>query len=605
MNRQESNGLSRLIDTPAPSEAFAVTDIRRSDLGDGGILLRNAVPLPSPLPDITDRLEHWAKKDAGAVLISEKSPDGRRELTYGEAVEQGMSVAFHMHDRGLVPGHAVCVIAGAGNDHALLKIACLYANLVHVPLSPALAATPSGRDRLVAMIDVCKPSLILAADDCVDAVRGLDLGVPVPVEPIAAFASHAVESGARTDGTPPGASANETAAIYFTSGSTGDPKGVRITRGMISAVHAGIASHWPFLASERPVMADWLPWHHVFGGLDNFFKMIWNGGAYHVRAAPSRNTIEETGSLIASLRPSIHIDVPFGIKMLLDHLETNSADREAFFSRLELVFFAGAGMDANTWTRLNRLVGASRDFVRPTLRITSGYGSTEAASTICLSHEEPGSPGEIGLPLPGHTLKLVDVDGFVELRVRGPSVSPGYIASGGDTGMPLDEDGFLRTGDVVAPVRPLHPELGLRFEGRIAEDFKLTNGTRVRVGALRQKLLTVCAPYLADVAIAGETREYLTALLFPSASALEEDQRHLARAFHSALSDHNAQWPVSSMAIRRAIVLDGPPDPDSREVNDKGHLVQRRCLQNRADAVKRLYARRPDDGVLILDMPTE
>ena len=449
--------------------------------------------------------QSWSAKPAA---------DGRRQLTYGEASGVSTGLATRLIERGLSKSDTICVVAGAGIHHTAIKLACLRAGFVHAPLSPSLVHSETGQARLAAMIEICRPALILVDDRHAETLRlALDENVAeiLALEEFSADAGHAEQMSpalaARRSETRP----DDPAAIYFTSGSTGDSKGVIITRKMIAAVQSAIAAHWPFLTHGRPSIVDWLPWHHVFGGLDNFFKMMWNGGAYHVRPAPSREMLGPAVDLITDVRPNLYIDVPFGIKLMLDHLENNDQDRAAFFSRLDLIFFAGAGMDAETWSRLNRLIQRSRDHVLPTLRVASGYGSTEAASTICLAHEEPGSPGEIGVPLPGHRVRLVDVDGRSEIRVKGPNVSPGYIGTGGAIPMSLDEAGFLRTGDVVAPVRPFHPELGLRFDGRIAEDFKLTNGTRVKAGALRHMLLSACSPHLGDVAIAGETRDYLSA----------------------------------------------------------------------------------------------
>jgi len=582
--------------------AFAVSDVRRHDRDDGSIILQNTVSLPSPLPDVLDQFDHWAASSGDAVLITEPNGDGRRSLTYGEAARLSYALAALLIERGCKFGDVVCVVAGAGCDHAAVKLACLRAGLIHAPLSPMLTATESGKSKLETMVQICQPAIILSEDACLSALQMFDAPSSVEVVSLSRLVNdaagvigkHSTLPDDRTRTAP-----EDSAAIYFTSGSTGNAKGVLITRRMIAAVQGAIAAHWPFFTHDRPVIADWLPWHHVFGGLDNFFKMVWNGGTYHVRSTPTPDTIAQTAALITDTEPTIYVDVPFGIKLLLEQLENHPGFRTAFFARLELIFFAGAGMDAETWSRLNRVVQQSSDVVRPSLRLASGYGSTEAGSTICLAHEQPGSPGEIGVPLPGHSLRLADVDGHMEIRVRGPNVSPGYIDAHGSIPMPLDELGFLKTGDVAAPVRPFHPELGLRFDGRVAEDFKLTNGTRVRVGALRQTLLTACAPYLADVAIAGETHDYLGVLLFPSHAAAELDSGSCASFFEKALADHNTQWPNSSMAIRRAIVMQGRPDPDAGEVNDKGHLVQRACLRNRQTDVERLYAKRPDTSVIV------
>jgi feruloyl-CoA synthase len=604
--RSSPNDINRGV-SASSYNAFAVCDVRRQDCDDGSIILQNTVALPSPLPDVIDRFDHWAASSDTAVLITEPSDAGRRSLTYGDAARLSLALAALLIERGCKPGNVVCVVAGAGCDHAAVKLACLRAGLIHAPLSPSLTATESGLSKLQAMVQTCQPAIILAEDACLPALRKSEASSSVTVSSLTRLANDAA-GVVGTHSTLPddrtGTAPEDSAAIYFTSGSTGNAKGVLVTRRMIAAVQSAIAAHWPFLTHDRPQIADWLPWHHVFGGLDNFFKMVWNGGTYHVRPTPTPDTIAETAALITSTEPTIYVDVPFGIKLLLDQLESHPDFRTAFFARLELIFFAGAGMDAETWSRLNRVINQSSDVVRPTLRLASGYGSTEAGSTICLAHEQPGSPGEIGVPLPGHSLRLADVDGHMEIRVRGPNVSPGYIDAHGSIPMPLDELGFLKTGDVAAPVRPFHPELGLRFDGRVAEDFKLTNGTRVRVGALRQTLLTACAPYLADVAIAGETHDYLGVLLFPSHAATELDPVTCTRFFEKALADHNAQWPNSSMAVRRAIVIEGRPDPSAGEVNDKGHLVQRACLRNRQTDVERLYAKRPDRSVIVPAMPS-
>ncbi|MDP6873082.1 MAG: AMP-binding protein [Alphaproteobacteria bacterium] len=596
----ESNG-----NTSAP-QAFAQTDIRRYDCDDGSIILENALQPPSPVADIMDRLDHWAQQDGGMELISEPLGAERRTLTYGEAAESASALAGVFISMGLESGDVVSVVAGAGCDHALVKFACLRARLVHVPLSPTLANSDSGRAKLADRLHICKPSLVLTDDNTLEDVRGLQVETGPEVSSLSEFVASALKARQADSALRQrmaSISPDDTAAIYFTSGSTGDAKGVIITRLMISAVHGAISCHWPFLAHHRPTMVDWLPWHHVFGGLDNFFKMIWNGGTYHVRAAPAKENIVEAARFMAATGPTVYVDVPFGIKLLLDQLEIDGETCGDFFSRLELIFFAGAGMDAETWSRLNALVRRSAGIVHPHLRIASGFGATEAASTICLAHEAPGSPAEIGVPLPGTALRLVEVEGRTEMRVRGPNVSPGYVGAEAIIPMPLDEMGFLRSGDVGASVHPSHPERGLKFDGRAAEDFKLTNGTMVKVGALRHLLLAACLPYLADVAIAGEARDYLSALLFPAPAADGMTAEKLDKFFEQALSEHNARWPNRSMAIRHAMVMSDQPSPDAGEVNDKGHLVQRKCLENRQSVIDRLYAEQPDPSMIRPHVP--
>ena len=456
------------------------------------------------------------------------------------------------------------------------------------------------------MLGILRPSLIVTGTDDPPDLRTVARSLGARTTPLSRLVRDAppVESAAgrisevgcaRDHGRAP----DETAAVYFTSGSTGNPRGVIVTRRMISAVHGAGATHWPFLTRRRPVMMDWLPWHHVFGGLDNFFKMVWNGGAYHVVAAPAPETIADTVLLAGRVAPTLHVDVPLGLRLLLDRLESDVESREAFFERLDLVFFAGAGLDSETWARLTRMIGRFADRAPAVPRLASGYGCTEAGSTVCLAHEEPSRPDEIGIPLPGHALRLVDVDGRIEARVRGPTVSPGYLGPTGRSPMPLDAEGFLCTGDAVASVLANRPEHGLRFDGRLAEDFKLSSGTWIRVDGLRRTILGACSPYIADVAIAGEARDSLRALLFPSHEGVRIGGRRLARVCELALMRHNAEQPGSSTAIVRAMVMAGPPNPGAGELNDKGHLVQRRCLANRRDDVEHLFTVHADSRIVV------
>jgi feruloyl-CoA synthase len=347
------------------------------------------------------------------------------------------------------------------------------------------------------------------------------------------------------------------------------------------------------------VLLDWLPWHHVFGGLDNFYKMIWTGGEYHVDLPPDPARLDAMAARLRAVRPTLHINVPFGIALLLDRFDTDSATRDAFFSQLELIMFAGAGMDAPTWARLRHAVATAPK--PPTL--VSGYGMTEAASTVCLGLEPARKTGEIGFPLPGHTLRLTPIEnaeGSWEIRVRGPNVAPHYVTDEGIAPLPLDSEGFLKTGDLAAAIHGTAPERGIAFDGRLAEDFKLATGTRVKTGALRHALLDACAPDLTDVAIAGEGRSHLAAILFPRLdSAAPDEMPALTARLEKALTRHNAMFNGSSTAIRRAILAPHPPDRSAGEINDKGHLVQRRALANRQALVARLYADNPQECIIV------
>jgi feruloyl-CoA synthase len=575
------------VDTP---RRLARPDIERTDRADGSVLLRNRTALPDPLLDILDRFDRWRSAQPDAVLVSDS--DGANAASWAEVDARSDAAATRLRGMALGAGDVVAAVAPASVDHAVLKLACLKQGVALVSLAPSLLGSAFGLERLRGLLSVARPKLLLAEAGDVDALGG-----------IARAAIHEIAEHCRPNAhasfTRPAYDPADPAALFFTSGSTGEPKAVVVTRAMIASNQAAYALHWPFLKREWPVLLDWLPWHHVFGGLDNFFKMVWNGGEFHVDKPPAADRVEAMAARLRAVRPTVHINVPYGIALLLDRLDADAATREAFFSRLELIFFAGAGMDAPTWARLRATV-AGLD--RPPV-LVSGYGMTEAASTICLGLEPAERTAEIGFPLPGHTLKLVPVEpgsASYEIRVAGPNVAPHYVVKGDTAPLPLDDEGFLETGDLATAIHGGAPERGLAFDGRLAEDFKLSTGTRVKVGALRHALIEACAPDLADVAIAGEGRDRLAALLFVRGDPADPA---IAERLEAALAAHNAAQPGSSTAIRRAVISPTPPDRTAGEINDKGHLVQRRTLANRADLVERLYSGAPNPADRILLRP--
>ena len=333
------------------------------------------------LPDIFARLRHWAGTSPDRVLLSEPAGEDRRHITYREAVPRALALkGLLVSWFGLRKGDCVATLLPAGIDALLLKLACLAGGFVHATLPPFPFRDGVHDDATKPFLLAAKSRLIVAPDKH-PAIAGMGA---LAVSELAAD-GEADETG--------GASPDDWAAIFFTSGSTGAPKGVPVTRGMISSNQAAIVAMWPFLGEEPPVLVDWLPWHHVFGGLDNIFKMIWNGGTLHVDAAPSPGAMDATVRLIEKVSPTLHIAVPLGLRLLLDRLENDDNAARAFTRRLRAIFFAGAGIDAALWRRLAAFRDGYGDF-----QILSGYGATEAASTICLSPAPLERPGELGYP---------------------------------------------------------------------------------------------------------------------------------------------------------------------------------------------------------------
>ncbi|MHA6686121.1 AMP-binding protein [Mesorhizobium sp. A556] len=541
----------------------------------GRRVYRSSTPLPAGLPDIFARFAHWAAIQPDATVLSEPDAGERRSVGYGEMLLRARALKQVLANRfGLRKGDGVASLAPAGIDALTLKLACLCGGLVHTSLPPFSFGSGVRNADTKPFLDAARPKLIVAPPGhrAIEGMGALSLGELVRQsidEP---------PGGVDAEATP-----DDWAAIFFTSGSTGAPKGVPITRGMISSNQGAVAAMWPFLAETPPVLVDWLPWHHVFGGLDNIFKVIWNGGCMHVDAAPGPTTIDASIRTLTRVGPTLHVAVPLGLRLLLDRLETDMPAALAFTRNLKAIFFAGAGIDAGLWRRLAAFRDGHGDF-----QILSGYGATEAASTITLSPAPLEKPGELGQPLPGHRIALVDVEGRSELRVAGPNIAPCYLIGDRRIDLPMDEAGFYRTGDAAVLEKRSDGIAVFRFDGRLAEDFKLSSGVKVRTGALRAGLMAQCAPLAADIVIAGEGCDTLVALVFPDPSHKADPD--LAEKLAARIHGWNLANPGSSTAIVRFCLATTQAQRDKGELSDKGQIVQARYLRNHAELFAALRA---------------
>lgn len=545
-------------------------------LPDGRRIYRSSVPLPERRPDIFERLRGWAAAQPDGILLSEPWDGKRRTISYAEALGRARALRRRLASRhGIGKGDCVATLVPAGIDALILKLACLAGGFVHAALPPFPFRDGVDGPAARLLLEAAAPKLIVAPEGH-PAMTGLGA---LPLTALSGDNAAAEAGNAADDAAAP----EDWAAIFFTSGSTGAPKGVPITRGMISSNQAAIAAMWPFLAETAPVLVDWLPWHHVFGGLDNIFKVIWNGGTMHIDAAPDAATIETSVRLMANVSPTMHIAVPLGLRLLLDRLERDETAARAATRRLQAIFFAGAGIDAELWRRLAAFRDAHGGF-----EILSGYGATEAASTICLSPAPLERPGELGHPLPGHRIALVETDGRTELRVSGPNIAPCYLTEGRKTELPVDEHGFYRTGD-AAVLRTRSDGIPVfAFDGRLAEDFKLSSGVKVRTGPLRAGLLAQCAPLADDIVISGENRDQLVALVFPAAASRNDPD--LSDKLAARIGTWNAGKGGSSSRIARFGIAASPADRGRGELSDKGQVVQSRYLRNHAAAFEALQA---------------
>jgi feruloyl-CoA synthase len=601
-----------------------VTVERRSD---GAIILRSPHPLRPYPKNLTERLVHWAEAAPHRVFIAQRdSAGGWRTLTYARTLASVRSIAAALLQRDLSPQRPIAILSGNDIEHALLGLAAMHVGIPYAPISVPYSLMSQDFGKLKSIIGLLEPGLVFAANGtaftpAIAATVRADAEVVVTSDPPAdrkttLFAAlTATEPTAAVDAAHAKVSADTIAKILFTSGSTGQPKGVINTQLMLCANQAMLGAGLAFIRDEPPVIVDWLPWNHTFGSNHNFGLVLDNGGSLYIDdGKPLPGAIAATARNLRDIAPTIYFNVPKGFEMLLPYLEADAALRETFFSRLKVMFYAGAGLSQHILDAIQALA------VKTTgerVMFISSLGSTETAPAAVACSWEAERAGNIGLPLPGVELKLVPRDGKLEARLRGFNITPGYWRAPQITADAFDDEGFYKIGDAVKFADPADPAKGLLFDGRLAEDFKLATGTWVSVGPLRAAFIAHCAPLVRDVVLAGADRDEITALVFPDLDAcrklapdladtappgLVADPRIRAEFAHR-LDAFVAASRGSSGQIRRAVLLAEPPSLDIGEMTDKGSINQRAVLANRAGLVEELYATVPPRHVIIATSP--
>ena len=604
-------------DTGVQLSLFAPPRIAIEELGSGTVL-RSAEPLADHPVTVVHSMRAYARADPGHLLVAERHADpaaGWRGYSYGDSVAAANSIGQALLDRGLGPNRPLLVLSANSVDHLLITLGAMTAGIPVAPASAAYSLQSKDHARLRAITELIRPGAVFADDAERYAPALATLGtVPAIVssgsragaESLAALL--ATEQGPGVEAAFAALGPDSVAKILFTSGSTGTPKGVLNTHRMLAANQQMIRQVWPFLARERPVIVDWLPWSHTFGGNHNVNMVLANGGTLYVDGGrPAPALFGQTIANLTDVPPTIYFNVPAGYAQLVPALENDPDFAARFFSRLRLMFNAAAALPEGL---RNRLGAVAEQTAGRRIPVTGSWGATETAPAVTSAHFEFADARCIGVPLPGAEVKLAAVEDAYEIRVKGPMVTPGYFARPDLTADAFDEDGYYRTGDAVVLADPADPNAGLLFRGRVAEDFKLETGTFVRVGAVRTALLSAI-PVLSDAVLAGENRDYLSALAWVNAAeaarVLGEDlhqaldlirgeplRRHLAQA----LAEHNVAA-GSSARIERLVMLIEPASLDEGEITDKGYVNQRRVLARRAGLVELLYADPVPDGVIV------
>ena len=593
---------------------FAAPEVVSLTAGDGSVLLSSAQPLgPYPVT-VIHSLRDWAGRDAGAPLVAERAADGAwRSCSYGEAVAAADAIGQALLDLGLGPGRPLLILSGNSVNHLLVMLGAMTAGIPVAPVSVAYSLQSRDHARIRAVTDLIAPGAVFA-DDAVRFGPALDAIPAVPAIVAAGERAGARRLAELMRAAPgpalaaafAGLAPDGLAKVLFTSGSTGMPKGVLNTHRMLASNMQMMLQVWPFLAETKPVLVDWLPWSHTFGGNHDINLVMTTGGTLYIDGGrPAPGLFAQTVANLTEVPPTIFLSVPAGYAQLVPALEADPAFAARFFSRLQLIFNAGAALPAALRERIAALAAQAG---RGPIPVTGAWGATETAPAATAAHFPYDDARCIGVPLPGTQVRLVPAEDAYEIRVKGPNVTPGYFARPDLTAEAFDSEGFYRSGDAVALADPGDPNAGLIFRGRIAEDFKLATGTFVRVGALRTALLS-CAPVLSDAVITGQDRPFAGALAWLNAAeartlrggAAPDGEfvvsEALAGILSRALAGHNA-GAGSAARIERIAVLARPPELDAGEITDKGYINQRRVLGRRAGLIELLYADPPPPGVI-------
>jgi len=578
----------------------------RVDLGGGAFLLRSPEALQPHARCVGEWLERWARETPEAIALAEREGEGWRRLDYRGLRAQVGAVAQALLDLDLPPDRPVVILSDNAIDHAVLTLAAMHVGRPACALSSAYSRMSRDFSRLHGMLRALEPALVYADDAALyaPALAGSGIEAPQVFSRNADAVPGALPFGRLLDTqeTPAVRRAFEAIApdghakYLLTSGSTGRPKVVINTHRMLCANQQMMAQTWRFLAQERPVLVDWLPWSHTFGGNHNFHMVLCHGGALYIdEGRPAPGLIDRTVRNLREVQPTLLFNVPRGFDMLLPFLEADAALAGEVLSRLRLAFYAAAALAPSTWQRLQAVAQRVRP-ERP-LWLTTSWGATETSPAITSAHWHLDGAGCIGAPMPGLALKFVPNGDKLEMRVKGATVFPGYRGAPRESAEAFDDEGFYRIGDAGYLVDEARPERGVMFNGRVAEDFKLSSGTWVSVGTLRVALVSRLAPLAQDIVIAGHDRDAIGLLVFPAPQASREA---LHAALQRVMRELRAEGAGSSQCPARALVLDAPPDIDAGEITDKGYLNQRAVLARREAEVARLYADTPDAGVVVV-----
>ena len=608
-----------VLNAPFRPVRFFAPDVELTRHTDGSFLMRSAEPLSDYDHCIGDWLDRWALAAPDRAFLIEQTEDGERTISYREARASALTLAEGLLGFDLGPERPLAILGGNSIDYALIKLAALYVGIPLAPIAPGYALQSIDYLKLAHTFRVLTPGMVIVEDGVLYRTalkHALPDDIPVlalrnPSADMAGLASLR-GNGSRRDAVSAAAArvGRETVAKYlFTSGSTGMPKAVINTHGMLCANAQMKRQVAPVLADEPPVMVDWAPWNHTAGGNSNFNLILHNGGTLYIDPGkPLPGRFDASLKLLRRIAPTIYFNVPRGYEMLIPHLEADREFSAHFFRHIKFLWYAAASMQPSTWFALERL---AVDAVGEKILTVTGLGMTETSPIALFGNLYATGPGVVGIPVAGLELKLVPHDCSYEVRYRGPNVTPGYWRDPAATKAAFDEEGFFASGDLLSFIDPERPKAGLRFDGRISEDFKLTSGTKVSAGKLRLDALDALRPLANEVVVVGADRKDVRILVFPDwevcaatagvngdATPAQIASNPLLRAaLRERLEKLAATGTGSSNRIVAALLVEVPPSAAAGELTEKGTVNSRGLQRNRPELLDILFGD-GDDRVL-------
>ncbi|MBR0972223.1 feruloyl-CoA synthase [Bradyrhizobium japonicum] len=596
------------------SSLFATPRTVVEHRSDGSIVLRSPEPLRESARCIGDWLEQWARQRPDAIFLAERSDTEApwTTVTYAQALRRVRAAASWILAQGLSAEHPLAILSDNSIDHALLALAAQHVGVPSAAISPAYSLMSKDFDKLKSMIALLEPGAIYVSATkpfaaALAAIRPLHQAQLISGngDDSDALAFHSIAATPESSDVAKAFAAvtqDTIAKFLFTSGSTGTPKAVVNTQRMLTSSQQAKAQTWTFLEQGRDdlVILDWLPWSHTFGANHNFNLVLRNGGSLYIDGGkPAPGLFATSLANLKSVMPTVYFNVPRGFDMLIAALRGDEELRRRFFSEVKFAFYAGAALPQNLWDALEQLSVATVGRAMP---MVSAWGSTETSPLATDCHFLAERSGNIGVPIPGTELKLVTSGDKLEVRVRGPNVTPGYWKAPELTRQAFDDDGFYLIGDAVKLADAERPERGLFFDGRVAEDFKLNSGTWVSVGTLRVAGIAALAPLAQDIVVTGHGGDEVRFLVFPNVVACRAQaglpetagvndvlaHGKVRAAIAQGLASLKQQTANSSGHATRALLLAEPPSVDGGEITDKGYINQRAVLTRRVDALARL-----------------